>query len=262
MSASCEKRAGERKRLPVRCRLRKGRPMKTRKAGIAIIFLAVMMTAGLMLVLPGCGGTKSVADVWQKMLEADNTITSMSMKVAISYENAQIGSGQVEAESLDISGDNVHFQRVVLGQNYIEVIRVNGKQYARTGNDQWQEVTLSISNQSALQETGPITNLPNLASSSENLGVETIDGKSAYHLTFTVDPANVGSVFSSVPAAELAQNQGAQVDVWVDTDNYFRIRYEALIKNVKITDAIGFVDLRIVNTVSMINENITINSPI
>jgi hypothetical protein len=194
-------------------------------------------------------------------MQADKTIKSMSMKVAISYENTSIGSGQVEAQSLDINGDDLHYQRSVLGQNYIEVIRVNNKQYARTGDGQWSEVALNISSETALQQTGQVTDLPTLASSSENLGIETIEGKSAYHLTFTLPPENVGTVFSSVPPAEVAQNKGGKVDVWVEKDKYFRIRQEALINNVLITDKLGYSDLRIVTSVSSINEPITINSP-
>jgi hypothetical protein len=101
-----------------------------------------------------------------------------------------------------------------------------------------------------------------MASDSQNLGLETIDGKQAYHLTFTVAPENVGAVFSSVDASELAANKGAKVDVWIDKDKSYRLKYEAVISNVLITDKIGYLDLDIINTVSQINQPITISSPV
>jgi hypothetical protein len=243
--------------------LEKGRaPMKARVAGVSIIFLTIILATGLVLMLPGCGGTKSVNDIWQKMLQADQTIKSMNMNIAMYYENTKFGSGQIEGTSIDISGDDVHLQKWLFGQDFLEVIRVGGKQYSRSmGSDKWTEVPLTLSNQTYTAE-GQIGNLPNVASASENLGLETVDGKSAYHLTFTLPPEGVGSVFSSVSAAELAQNKGAKVDVWVDKDTNFTLKYEALINNVLITDKIGYADRRITNTITKINEVITISSPV
>ncbi|OFW55425.1 MAG: hypothetical protein A2W01_06560 [Candidatus Solincola sediminis] len=235
--------------------------MNTRTGRAAVISIAILLVVTCLLILPGCGGEKGVGDIWQNMLKADRTIRSMHMDIIMSYENTKFGSGQIEGTAVDISGDNVHLQKYIFGLDFAEVVLVNGKQYSRTmGSDKWTETAVNISAQS-YAETG-ISNLPALSSSSENQGVETLGGASAYHLTFTIPPENVNSVFSSVPATELAANGGAKVDVWIDKDTFFTLKYEALISNVLITQQIGYADRRMVNTVSKINEDITINAPI
>jgi outer membrane lipoprotein-sorting protein len=237
--------------------------MNARKGRTAAIFLAILLAASCLLIIPGCGGQKSVGDIWQDMLKADKTIKSMHMNITMSYENTKFGSGQIEGTSVDISGDDVHMQKYLFGQDFAEVIKVNGRQYSRTmGSDKWTEVSVTVNAQSAVDENGQLSNLPSLSSASENQGVVTLDGTSAYHLAFTIPPENVNSVFSSVPAAELTANSGAKVDVWIDKDKFYTLKYEAVINNVLITDQIGYADRRIVNTVSQINEAITITAPI
>ncbi len=231
-----------------------------RKSGI--LLLAMIMAAGLLAAIPGCGGTKSIDEIWSKSQEAEKNITSMHMNVSLYYQNTKFGSGLIQTTSIDVNGENGHVQTTLFGMNFSEVIVVGGKQYSRVaGSDSWTEGSVTTPVKDTSQQLAQLSNLPSLATSQENLGVEDINGVEAYHLSFTLPPQNVSAVFPDVPVSQLSANAGAKVDVWIDKSKFYEVRYEAVISNVLITEKIGFGDVRIVNDITDINKPITISPP-
>ncbi|MBN2028210.1 MAG: hypothetical protein JW854_15785 [Actinobacteria bacterium] len=238
--------------------------MEKRKTRLVLCILSVLLVAGMLLASPGCfGGEPSVDEIWEKSEEAENSINSLHMEIAIYYENTQFGGGQIQTTSINVSGDNVQANSALFGQSFSEIIVVGGKQYTRTmASEEWTEQTATINRQTVTEQVEGFADLPNVASTSENLGVENLDGEEVYHLSFTLTPDEVKSVFRNVQASQLAANAGGDVSVWVEKDTYYRVKYEALVKNASITEQIGYGDIRIVTTITSINEPITITPPV
>lgn len=238
--------------------------MNRRKTRSAICFVSVLLVVGMLFAFPGCfGGEPSVEEIWEKSEEAENNINSLHMEIAIYYENTQFGGGQIQTTSINVSGDNVQANSALFGQSFSEIIVVGGKQYTRTmGSEEWTEQTATINRQTVTEQVEGFADLPNMASSSENLGVESLDGKEVYHLSFTLSPDEIKDVFRNVQPSQLVANAGGNVDVWVEKDTYYRVKYEALVKNASITEQIGYGDIRIVTTITSINEPISITPPV
>jgi hypothetical protein len=234
---------------------------KYKLAGISLIMVATV--ALLLASAAGCGGPKSVEEIWKKSLEAQKNITSMHMNVSLYYQNTKYGSGLIQTTSIDVNGENGHLQTTLFGLEFSEVFVVDGKQYSKAaGSDKWTEGSVTQPVQNASQQMEQFSNLPSLATSQENLGVEKIGGVEAYHLSFQVPPQSVGTLFPNVPVSQLSANAGAKVEVWIDKDKYYEVKYEALISNVSITDKIGNGDVRIVSEITEINKPIVISPPI
>jgi hypothetical protein len=238
--------------------------MKARRMRLGVCALALLLAAGMLFAFPGCfGGEPSVEEIWEKSQEAEKNITSLHMEISISYENTKFGGGQIQTTSINVSGDNVQATSALFGQSFSEVIVVNGVQYTRTmGSEEWTEQAATISRETVTQQVEGFADLPSVASTSENLGVETLNGVEVYHLHFVLTPDEVKSLFKSVEASQLAANAGGEVDVWVEKESGYRVKYEALVKNANITEQIGYGDIRVVTTITSINEPIAITPPV
>ena len=238
--------------------------MNGRMSRFYVCMLAMLLVAGMMVTFPGCfGGEPGVDELWEKSQEAEEDINSLHMEIAIYYENTKFGGGQIQTTSINVSGDNVQASSSLFGQSFSELIVVGGKQYTRVmGSEQWTEEAASVNRKTVTQQVEGFVNLPATASSSENLGVESLDGQEVYHLTFTLTPDEVKSLFKNVEASQLAANAGGQVDVWVQKETNYRVKYESLVKNASITEQIGYGDIRIVTTITSINEPISIAPPV
>jgi len=237
--------------------------MNPRFSRIGVPLLVLLLAALMLLTFPGCGGVPSVEKVWEDSEEAEAEINSLHMEISIGYENTKFGGGQIQTTSINVSGENVQASSALFGQSFSELIVVGGKQYSRTmGSDQWTEQAASTNRQSVTQQVEGFANLPSVSSSSENLGLETLNGREVYHLSFTLTPDEVKSLFKNVQAAQLQANAGGDVDVWVEKDSGYRVKYEALVKNATITEQIGYGDIRIITTITSINEPISIAPPV
>ena len=238
--------------------------MNGRTSRSFVCILAMLLVAGMLVAFPGCfGGEPSVEEIWEESQKAEEDINSLHMEIAIYYENTKFGGGQIQTTSINVSGDNIQASSALFGQSFSELIVVNGKQYTKTmGSEQWEEQAATIDRQTVTQQVEGFADLPTTAASSENLGTETLDGNEVYHLVFTLTPDEVKSLFRNVEATQLAANAGGQVDVWVQKDTDYRVKYEALVKNASITEQIGYGDIRIVTTITSINEPIAISPPV
>lgn len=230
---------------------------------IPVVALSLVM-ACMLLALPGCfGGEPSVEEIWEKSEQAQENITSLHMEIAVLYQNTKFGGGQIQTYTVDVSGNNVHLQNSIFGHTFSEVIVVGGKQYSRVMNEKkWNEQPASITVQGATEQVEGFANLPSLADSKENKGIEKIGGKEVYHLSFTLSPNSISSLFKSVPVTQLSAAAGGSVDVWVEKETHYRVKYEAVVQNVLITEQIGYGDVRIVTTISEINQPISISPPV
>lgn len=237
--------------------------MKTSKSRLAVCALVLLLAGGMLVVFPGCGGgLPSVEEIWEKSLEAENNINSLHMEISISYENTKFGGGQIQTTSINVSGENVQASSSLFGQSFSEIVVVGGRQYSRTmGSEEWTEQAATVNRQTVTQVQG-FANLPAEASSSKNLGIEKLGGKEVYHLSFTLTPDEVKSLFKNVQASQLTSNAGGDVDVWAEEETGYRLKYEALIRNANITEQIGFGDIRVTAVITSINEPISIAPPV
>ncbi|MDY6794754.1 MAG: hypothetical protein SWK76_05680 [Actinomycetota bacterium] len=237
--------------------------MDRRRFRFGALLLIALLMAAVVVAAPGCfGGEKSVDEVWQESEEAEKIITSLSMELSIYYQNTDIGSGLIQSTTIDISGDNVHSQSALFGQSFSEVIRVDSKQYSRyLGGEEWTEEQVTLTPESTTSQLAEFSELPSRSSSQENLGVEMVNGVEAYHLAFTLSPQEVSQLFANVPSTQLDSNAGGTVDVWIDQETFYKVKYEAVINNAFIAEAVGYGDVRIVNNISNMNQPVSITPP-
>jgi hypothetical protein len=231
------------------------------------IFLPLFLAAS-----SGCGGSGdggekagelSIEELWARAEKADTAIESWHMEIASYYENTQYGSGQIQSIIIDVNGEDLHEQDLLLGQVYFEHMRVEGKQYNRdmtTGA--WSEAPASQSSADASEYTSQFLELPSLAETQEHIGNETIEEEEAERFRFTLSPEGVTKMFSAQPSFDFSENEGGDVDVWIDSDEYYLIRYELVIRNAIIPEKIGNGDIRFVVSIRDINQPIEITPPI
>lgn len=231
-----------------------------------VLVTAVILTTSLMLVIfPGCKKEKELTleEIWDKSSAAQENISSLHMEISIYYQNTKFGNGLIQTYTVDVSGNDLHFQNTVFGQMFSEVILAGGKQYSRVmGAQEWKEEPATITARSATQQVEGFANLPSIASAKELKGVEKSFGKDVYHLSFTIPANQISSLFTRVPVTQLSTSTGCSVDVWVEKGTFYRVRYEALIQNVLIEEKIGTGDVRIVTAITDINQPISINPPV
>ncbi len=244
--------------------------MPTRRTDRRIVLIAVLLLSSLLLSLvAGCGGGEesagelSIDELWNKVQEADTGTESMHMEIVSYYENTQYGGGQSLSTIWDFSGDDFHEQRLLFGQVYFESMRVDGKYYERdVDSGTWQEMPVESASDEATEYTSRFMELPSIAISQERLGTESIDGREAEHIHFVLDIGGVNQLFSAQTSYDFSQSEGGEIDVWIDSSRYNLLRYELVIRNVPISEDMGFGDVRYVVNIRDINEPIEITPPV
>lgn len=243
--------------------------MRRNPFDLGAVILVLTLSLFLLLVsIAGCSGSqeeesKDVEDIWTKAEAADKSITSMHMEIAIYYENTQYGSGQIQSMIIDMNGEDVHEQDLLLGQVYAEFIRVDGKQYSKDMmSEEWAEVPASGVDNAAAEYSSRFLELPSLADSQEYVATEVIDDREAEHYRFTLSPLRVVNMFVSQVSSDFSESTGAVVDVWIDKEDHYLLKYELVVYNAKITDEIGYGDIKFVVNIRNINEPVEIAAPI
>lgn len=240
-----------------------------RSGAIAIALLSCLSL--VLLLASGCGGEGekeeapelSVDEMWSRAQEAGEEINSWHMEIASYYQDTQFGSGQIQSIIIDVNGDDIHEQDLLLGQVYAEFIRVDGKQYNRDMmSEQWTEVPEASTESTAEEYTSRFMELPSEAATQEHLGSETVNERETEHFRFTLDSQAVLQMFATEPSFDFSENTGAEVDAWIDVSRYYLVRYELVIHDVIIPEQIGKGDIRFVVNINDINEPIDIAAPI
>lgn len=235
----------------------------------AFILVLTLSLCLLLVSVAGCGGSqeegelKDVEDIWMKAEAADKNITSMHMEIAIYYQDTQYGSSQIQSMIIDMNGEDIHEQDLLLGQVYAEYIRVDGKQYSKDMmSEEWAEVPVTDVDNAATEYSSRFLELPSLADSQEYVATEVIDDREAEHYRFVLSPLRVVNMFVSEVSSDFSENTGGVVDVWIDKQDHYLLKYELMISNAKISDEIGYGDIKFVVNIRSINEPIEIASPI
>lgn len=234
--------------------------------------LAAMALALILASAAGCGGEAgsgeeaaalSMDELWARAEQADTAIASWHMEIASYYENTQYGSGQIQSIIIDVNGDDLHEQDLLLGQVYFEHKRVGGKSYNKdVASGTWSEVASDEPTAGdASAYTSRFLELPSLADTREYLGRESLGEAEAERFRFTLSPESVRGMFSAQPSFDFSENAGGEVEVWIDSDEYYLLRYELSIKDVIIPEKIGRGDIRFVVSIRDINRPVTITPP-
>jgi hypothetical protein len=246
--------------------------MRTQTIGRKVALAATLLCLSLLLAFTaGCGSQAredegaadlSIEEFWERAQGADTSIESWHMEIASYYENTQYGSGQIQSIIIDVSGEDMHEQDLLLGQVYFEYKRVGGRQYNKDmESGTWAEVPAEQSTPAATEYTSQFLELPSLAETQEHVGADTIDGRDTEHFRFTLSPEGVKRMFSAQPSFDFTMNTGGEVEVWIDGAEYYMVRYELVIRDVIIPEKIGNGDIRFVVNIRNINEPIDIKPP-
>ena len=236
------------------------------------IFLVVLLVA--IFTLAGCrGGEKAVEgdgafgqenwrELWDRSEEAGKEIVSFSLEIHVYYQGTEFGSGLVQSSKMKVNGEDYSVETSLFGQPVSEVIRVGGNMYTRTiADNQWKRERASQEAPPERSELGKLSSLPENASSVEYRGVEELEGQPTYRLCFKLDPEKVMEVLPSVPKGQIAENRGASIDVWIRYSDFQRVKYEMIVANTKITEQVGYGDLRVVINIRDINGPVVIKPP-
>jgi hypothetical protein len=242
--------------------------MGSKRLRISALCLAVIVSSLLIAFLGGCGGggskasKMSIADVWAKAGDTEKTINSEHMEIAIYYENTTYGSGQARSLIIDINGKDFHLQNKLFGSVVSEDIQVGGKHYTKDmGKSTWSEVQGAPADTSTSNVASQFLQLPSIASSQQRVGTETLDQVETEHYRFSLSPEAAVNMFPPTPPADFSTTTGGDVDVWITSSDFNMVRYELIIRNVKITDQIGIGDIRFLVNVTNINQPIEITAP-
>jgi hypothetical protein len=230
------------------------------------LILAAVMAAGLVAAAAGCGGgtaasKMSVEDVWSRAGDSEKTVNSEHMEIAIYYENTKFGSGQMQSLIIDVSGKDFHLQNLLFGSVVSEDIQVGGTHYAKDmGKNTWS-TSAAQPDTSTAEVNSQFLELPSIADSYEKVGTEMLGEVQTEHYRFKLSPQAAVQMFPPTPPADFSSTTGGDVDVWITSKDFNMVRYELVIRNVKITDQIGNGDVRFLVNVSKINEPIDIAPP-
>ncbi len=240
--------------------------------GRLTVISVFMFTLFLAVFTLGCGGSAdggekagelSIEELWARAQEADTAIDSWHMEIASYYENTQYGSGQIQSIIIDVNGEDLHEQDLLLGQVYFEYIRVGDKQYIKDmDSGAWSEAPAEQMSTDTSEYTSQFLELPSIAATQEHVGSETIEETEAERFHFTLGSEGVNEMFSAQPSFDLSESTGGEVDVWIDSDEYYMVRYELVIRNAIIPEKIGHGDIRFVVGIRDINQPIEIAPPV
>jgi hypothetical protein len=247
--------------------------MRTQAVMCRLTVISVFMFSLLLAVSAlGCGGGEegeekaselSIEELWARAQEADAAIESWHMEVSSYYENTQYGSGQIQSLIIDVDGEDLHEQDLFLGQVYFEYIRAGDRQYVKDMESGiWSEAPAEQSSTDTSEYTSQFLELPSIAVTQEHVGTETMEETEAERFRFTLSSDGVKDMFSAQPSFDLSENTGGEVDVWIDSDEYYMVRYELVIRNAIIPEKIGHGDIRFVVSIRDINQSIEITPPV
>lgn len=228
----------------------------------------------MLLVSTGCGedgaGSSEVESMIKRAEEAGEQVDSYHMVLTMYIESGEADSTITEELVLEISGDDARMLDTIydpetgesLGSE--EVIRVGDKQYRKNiGGDRWvEDEEATLSEEAAGGYTTYISEFLTNSISNENLGEEEVNGVTAVHLRFELSPENIRSLMTNVPASSLEGSPGGQVDIWLEKETDYPVRYELLFRGVTLGQYIESADVRIVIDITSINQPVIITAPI
>lgn len=241
------------------------------KTAVAVLSLLVI---SMLLAFTGCGGNGADSSEVESMIkraeEAGEQVDSYHMVLTMYIESEETGSTVTEELVLEISGDDARMLDTIynpetgesLGSE--EVIRVGDKQYRKNiGSSQWvEDEEATLSEEAAGGYTTYISEFLTNSISNENLGEEEVNGVTAVHLRFELSPENIRSLMTNVPASSLEGSPGGQVDIWLEKEADYPVRYELLFRGVILGQYVESADVRIVIDITAINQPVTISAPV
>jgi len=235
------------------------------------VFVSLLTSFLVLFSASGCGGeraaegveeTPNLEELWSRACQAESALNSWRMTIDSYYENTQYGSGQIQSIVIEVSGDDVYERDLLMGQTYYEYKRVGGKHYVRDAKGgAWRETTEEVGREGGYQASSQFPELPSMASAQERVGRETLDGREAEHFHLLLDAEGVKGMFADTRSIDLSQNGGGEVDLWIDSRDFYLLRYELLIRNVILPQDIGRADMRFVVSIEDINAPISIEAP-
>lgn len=230
---------------------------------VSVLFVPALLAAGCGGSTPQTAEELSGEEVWARTRQAQESLRSWHMEVASYYENTAYGSGQIQTMIIDVNGDRMREQDLMLGQVYSDTVRIGDRYFAKDlKSGSWKEMEVAAEEAATGSEAGGYTSrfleLPSLAEEQQDLGTEVIDERQAKHLHFRLSPASVAEMFSDRSAFDLTNNEGGEVDVWIDGEDFFILRYVLVIRGVVIPEQIGRGDVRFVVSFRDFNQDIEI----
>lgn len=233
----------------------------------ALFILVVSMS----LLSGGCGGgdSDSVESLIQRAEKAGEQVDSYHMVLTMYIEGEELGVIKTEELVMEISGDDARMLDTIynpdtgesLGSE--EVVRVGDAQFRKSiGTDQWVQEEASLSEEAAGGYTTYISEFLTNSVSSRNMGEEEVEGITSVHLRFELSQENIRNLMTNIPASNLEGSPGGQVDIWLQKETNYPVRYELLFRGVALGQFAESADVRIVIAISSINQPVTITPPL
>jgi len=231
-----------------------------------------VLTLSLLPTFCGCGAgsdPNSVKSLIERAEKAGEQVDSYHMVLTMYIESGELGVIKTEELVMEICGDDARMLDTIynpdtgesLGSE--EVVRVGDAQFRKSiGTDQWVQEEASLSEEAAGGYTTYINEFLTNSISSENLGEEEVNGTTAVHLRFELSPENIRNLMTNIPTSSLEGSPGGQVDIWLQEDTDYPVRYELLFRGVTLGQYVQSADVRIVIEITAINQPVTITAPV
>lgn len=238
--------------------------------GMALLFISTLLLMALPAAL-GCGGggsSSQIKDLIKRAAQAGGGIDSYRMSLSMFFETGQSGNMRTDELTIEIDGNDVSLKETFYdpqtgkGTVIQETVRVGGRQYSRDlKSGQWVEEEPSSLEEAAATYTSHISDFVSYSTSAEIIGEETVNGAGSTHLLFQLSPQDVKGLLPSTPQPNLDANTGGQVDLWLDRDTAYPVKYDMFFRNVLVGQEFGNADVRIIIDITDINKPLGIKSP-
>jgi hypothetical protein len=246
---------------------------RSRLAAVWRVVLVLALPAlASALFLAGCGGSgvpSEARTLVDKAQRAGDEITSYHKELVIFFESPGMTAAKTEELIVDVNGGDVSVKDTFFDQEtdegtvVQETTRVGEKQWTKDpAGGGWVEEEPTLDEEAIASYTPRVSDFLSNSSSVEDLGEESVNGTAAFHLRFELSPEDVTALLPNIPPSNLEASTGGQVDLWIDADTDYPMKYEIVYRNVTVGEGYSDLDVRIVIDVTNIGQSIEITPPV
>ncbi len=232
----------------------------------------ILPVLAFILFSAGCGGNGGSSEVERLIAsagKANEGIESYHMTLSMSFESEGLGNVKAEELIIDFAGGGISLVDTLYnpdtGEGTViqEVIRIGDSQWRKDpGGSGWVEEQPNLDEEVLASYKPRISDVLANSTSSTVLGDEEVNGVTATHLRFELGPEDLSALLPDIPESSLEGNTGGQVDVWLEAENHYAVRYELVFREVILQQGYEKVDVNIVLDITGINQPLEISPPV
>jgi outer membrane lipoprotein-sorting protein len=248
---------------------RKRRRRSTSSRAVIALILPIL---ALIFFSTGCGsdgGSSEVEQLIAAAAEADKGVESYRMVLSMSFEGEGTQSVTAEELIIDVADGDIRLADTLYdpasgeGTLIQMVVRVGDRQWRMDpSGESWVEEQPNLDEEVLASYKPRISDVLANSTSSVVLGDEEVNGVTATHLRFELATENLSALLPDIPQSNLEGNTGGQMDVWLEAEDRYPVRYEVVFRDVVLQRGYERVDVSIVLDVTGINQPIVIPPPV